>query len=283
MGRSDTLHPAAVGKNSGTPSIEAWFAGGERFGYDPKAAAIVASAPLKVFLKREGDLAHAVSFLPGYPDGSFGWAKVLPYLPNAAAMRWGTFISWISGSRDKPFMASCLATTASASFDISLREPRGSGAICTMIPIRRYLHDTGKSLFVWDCVVADAVAVEPVSASKFPANREKNRDSCENKAPAGILTPNPSANSVVCSKIPYSLEQGIFIGRAGNLSARTGNLTHPNWRRMLFSKFGVGGPKNASLSETHIAACPSRARAARQVVREFVGLSIRCYIARRWF
>ena len=27
-----------------------------------------------------------------------------------------------------------------------------------------------------DCVVADAVAVEPVSTAKFPANREKNRD-----------------------------------------------------------------------------------------------------------
>jgi hypothetical protein len=74
MGRSETLHPAAVEKSSGTPSIEAWFAGGERFGYDPKAAAIVASAPLKVFLKREGDLAHAVSFLPQL-DGS-----KLPYL-----------------------------------------------------------------------------------------------------------------------------------------------------------------------------------------------------------
>ena len=81
MGCSDTLRPTAR-KNSGSASVEAWFAGGERFGYDPKAAAIVASAPLKVFLRCEGDPAHAVSFLPGYPDGSFGWAKVLPYLPT---------------------------------------------------------------------------------------------------------------------------------------------------------------------------------------------------------
>jgi pimeloyl-ACP methyl ester carboxylesterase len=102
MGRSDTLHPAAVEKNSGTPSTEAWFAGGERFGYDPKAAAIVASAPLKVFLKCEGDLAHAVSFVPGYPDGSFGWAKVLPYLPNAAAMP-KLFVEYVGmGDSDKP-------------------------------------------------------------------------------------------------------------------------------------------------------------------------------------
>jgi hypothetical protein len=59
---------------SPTPSAQAWFADGERIGYDPKARAIVAAqeAPLKIFLRREGDLAHAVSFLPGYPDGSFG-------------------------------------------------------------------------------------------------------------------------------------------------------------------------------------------------------------------
>jgi hypothetical protein len=39
-------------------------------------------------------------------------------------------------------------------------------------PIRRYLHDTGKSLFLWDCVVGlrglelranHAVAIEPIS------------------------------------------------------------------------------------------------------------------------
>jgi hypothetical protein len=40
----------------------------------------------------------------------------------------------------------------------------------------RYLHDTGKSLFVWDCVVADAVAVEPVSKRTIHANREKYRE-----------------------------------------------------------------------------------------------------------
>ena len=38
------------------------------------------------FLSREGDLAQAVSFLPGFPDGSFGWAKVRWHLPNAAEM-----------------------------------------------------------------------------------------------------------------------------------------------------------------------------------------------------
>jgi len=44
-------------------SARAWFAGGERIGYDPRFHAIVASedAPLRIFLRREGDPAHAVS------------------------------------------------------------------------------------------------------------------------------------------------------------------------------------------------------------------------------
>ena len=86
MSFSNTMPIAATRTTIRTPSAQAWFAGGERVRYDPKARAIVAAqdAPLKIFLRREGELAHAVSFLPGFPDGSFGWAKVLPYLPNAA-------------------------------------------------------------------------------------------------------------------------------------------------------------------------------------------------------
>ncbi len=65
--------------NGGTQSTSAqdWFAAGERLGYDPKARAIAAAqnAPLKIFASREGNLAHAVTFLPGFPDGSFGWAQ----------------------------------------------------------------------------------------------------------------------------------------------------------------------------------------------------------------
>ena len=96
-----------VGTVTGTrpaASAQAWFAGGERIGYDPKARAIVAAqdAPLNVFLRREGDLAHAVSFLPGFPDGSFGWAKVLPHLPDAAGMP-KLFVEYVGmGDSDKP-------------------------------------------------------------------------------------------------------------------------------------------------------------------------------------
>jgi pimeloyl-ACP methyl ester carboxylesterase len=86
------------------PSAQAWFADGERVGYDPKARANVTAqdAPLRVFLRQEGDLARAVSFLPGFPDGSFGWAKVYPHLPNAAEMP-KLFIEYVGmGDSDKP-------------------------------------------------------------------------------------------------------------------------------------------------------------------------------------
>jgi pimeloyl-ACP methyl ester carboxylesterase len=87
----------------GTPSAQAWFAGGERVGYDPQTRAVTtADAPLKIFLRREGDLAHAVTFLAGYPDGTFGWAKVLPFLPNAAQMP-KLFVEYVGmGDSDKP-------------------------------------------------------------------------------------------------------------------------------------------------------------------------------------
>jgi pimeloyl-ACP methyl ester carboxylesterase len=85
-------------------SAEAWFASGERIGYDPKARRIVAAedAPLKIFLSKEGDAGHAVSFLPGFPDGSFGWAKVRSHLPKAAEMP-KLFFDYVGmGDSDKP-------------------------------------------------------------------------------------------------------------------------------------------------------------------------------------
>jgi pimeloyl-ACP methyl ester carboxylesterase len=84
--------------------IQTWFAGGERVGYDPRTPAIVAAedAPLKIFMRREGEVAHAVSFLPGFPDGSLGWARVLQHLPNAAKMP-KIFIEYVGmGDSDKP-------------------------------------------------------------------------------------------------------------------------------------------------------------------------------------
>src|SRR6266849_6066506 len=99
-----TMPTASAGKIGGTTSAQAWFAGGERVGYDPKGRAIVRaqSAALNVFLRREGDLAHAVSFLPGFPDGSLGWAKVCPHLPSATEMP-KLFVEYVGmGDSDKP-------------------------------------------------------------------------------------------------------------------------------------------------------------------------------------
>jgi pimeloyl-ACP methyl ester carboxylesterase len=94
----------AVPAASSTPSAESWFAGGERVGYDPKACTVVRAqgAAVKIFVRREGDVAHAVSFLPGFPDGSFGWAKVRPHLPSAAEMP-KLFLDYVGmGDSDKP-------------------------------------------------------------------------------------------------------------------------------------------------------------------------------------
>jgi pimeloyl-ACP methyl ester carboxylesterase len=85
-------------------SAQTWFAGGERISYDPKARAIIADgdAPLRIFLRQEGDPGQAVSFLPGFPDGSFGWAKVRPHLPNADEMP-KLFLDYVGmGDSDKP-------------------------------------------------------------------------------------------------------------------------------------------------------------------------------------
>jgi pimeloyl-ACP methyl ester carboxylesterase len=89
---------------SQSSSAQDWFADGERVGYDPNARAIAPAqdARLRVFLRREGDIARAVSFLPGFPDGSFGWAKVRPHLPNAAAMP-KLFVDYVGmGDSHKP-------------------------------------------------------------------------------------------------------------------------------------------------------------------------------------
>jgi len=91
-------------ESDGALTADAWFGSGRRIGYDPHARAIDAgpNAALRVFLKHEGNLSHAVSFLPGFPDGSFGWAKLIPHLPDAARMP-KLFIDYLGmGDSDKP-------------------------------------------------------------------------------------------------------------------------------------------------------------------------------------
>jgi hypothetical protein len=64
-------------------------------------------------------------------------------------------------------------------------------------------------------MVADAVGFEPVSAPKFPANREINREFRQIRLLGAILHADTRANSKACSEIPYSAEQGIFAKEQG--------------------------------------------------------------------
>jgi hypothetical protein len=64
-------------------------------------------------------------------------------------------------------------------------------------------------------LMADAVGCEPVSNTKFPANREKNREFCGIRLFDAILRADKLINSGACSKIPYSTEQGIFTEEQG--------------------------------------------------------------------
>lgn len=85
-----------------TPFTDSWFASGQRIGYDSRTRTIDPSSPLKVWLRVDGDPAHAITFLPGYPDGSIGWGNVLPYLPDANAMP-KIFVEYVGmGDSDKP-------------------------------------------------------------------------------------------------------------------------------------------------------------------------------------
>src|SRR5262245_39707159 len=59
-------------------------------------------------------------------------------------------------------------------------------------------------------MVADAVGFEPVSAFKFPANRENNREFCKIRPSATNLRSRTRANPMAYGEIPYAAEQGIF-------------------------------------------------------------------------
>jgi pimeloyl-ACP methyl ester carboxylesterase len=83
--------------------LRAWYASGERLAYDPGSRALGhGDGSLQVFTRRDGDIAHAVSFLPGYPDGSSGWASVLPHLSGASTMP-KLFLDYVGmGDSDMP-------------------------------------------------------------------------------------------------------------------------------------------------------------------------------------
>jgi pimeloyl-ACP methyl ester carboxylesterase len=85
-----------------TPFTQTWFNSGVRIGYDPESRTISPSGAHKAFIRLDGDTKHAVTFLPGYPDGSIGWAKVLPHLPDGTTMP-KLFVEYLGmGDSDKP-------------------------------------------------------------------------------------------------------------------------------------------------------------------------------------
>jgi hypothetical protein len=71
-------------------------------------------------------------------------------------------------------------------------------------------------------VVADAVIVEPVSAPKFPANREINREFFDFGLARGSEVTICLMIQRTWSKIPYSTEQGIFVKEQGIFTREQG-------------------------------------------------------------
>jgi hypothetical protein len=72
-------------------------------------------------------------------------------------------------------------------------------------------------------VAADAVAVEPVSTAKFPANREKNREFFKIAASGAAKTANNAVVTGLSVPIPYPDEQGIILAEQGILPQEQGN------------------------------------------------------------
>jgi hypothetical protein len=85
-------------------------------------------------------------------------------------------------------------------------------------------------------LVADAVYLEPVSASEFPANREIYREFRRIRPPGSILEADTHGNSRACSGIPYAKRTGNYFEGTGNSSGGTGNFTckYRNCRRIRF-------------------------------------------------
>jgi pimeloyl-ACP methyl ester carboxylesterase len=83
-------------------SAQEWFSGGERVPYDPERASFDDSSSLRVFVRHASGSGTTLTFLPGWPDGSFGWAKVdAEFAERSDADR--LFLDYVGhGESDKP-------------------------------------------------------------------------------------------------------------------------------------------------------------------------------------
>ena len=71
-------------------------------------------------------------------------------------------------------------------------------------------------------MAADAVALEPVSKLKFPANREINREFFNFGPDRGSEVAIRPMIQRTWSEIPYATEQGIISEEQGNLAQEQG-------------------------------------------------------------
>jgi len=76
-----------------------------------------------------------------------------------------------------------------------------------------------------EILVADAVDLEPVSVSEFPANREKNREFGRIAVSVAPETVKSGAVAGLPKRIPYSTEQGIILAEQGILAREQGILS----------------------------------------------------------
>jgi pimeloyl-ACP methyl ester carboxylesterase len=86
----------------GVVSAGEWFSGGQRLPYDPERASFDEGSPLRVFVRHAPGGGRMLTFLPGWPDGSFGWAKVDAELAERSDTD-RLFLDYIGhGDSDKP-------------------------------------------------------------------------------------------------------------------------------------------------------------------------------------
>src|SRR5262245_32337398 len=112
-------------------------------------------------------------------------------------------------------------------------------------PIRGLSRVLRKSPQTCDCVVADAVGFERVSASRFPANREINRECYQIRPPSGILAAGNRTDSIPCDRIPYGTEEGFFCGISGDFFYGTGKIFFPNRQLRAADREGACDSKTA--------------------------------------